>query len=188
MPHSKWHEKTTSFLEEAKAHGSINSHCLQVELDKHYSTVLGQTGRHYGKAVACWKRYFWKILLLLAPKDLPGSLWTGGTPGSHQPVCPLFCRNPGKNCSGYSTGASCPGSNDSGCNDQIRPPAAGIIKWYFRVPALQAVAGGASCLKMLQVSAESWLPADMWICAKESMRSEERRVGKECRSRWSPYH
>ena len=24
--------------------------------------------------------------------------------------------------------------------------------------------------------------------AKESERSEERRVGKECRSRWSPYH
>ena len=23
---------------------------------------------------------------------------------------------------------------------------------------------------------------------KEEMRSEERRVGKECRSRWSPYH
>ena len=22
----------------------------------------------------------------------------------------------------------------------------------------------------------------------ETMRSEERRVGKECRSRWSPYH
>ena len=22
----------------------------------------------------------------------------------------------------------------------------------------------------------------------ESLRSEERRVGKECRSRWSPYH
>ena len=22
----------------------------------------------------------------------------------------------------------------------------------------------------------------------QSMRSEERRVGKECRSRWSPYH
>ena len=29
------------------------------------------------------------------------------------------------------------------------------------------------------------------ICASEynkKMRSEERRVGKECRSRWSPYH
>ena len=24
--------------------------------------------------------------------------------------------------------------------------------------------------------------------AKELLRSEERRVGKECRSRWSPYH
>ena len=24
--------------------------------------------------------------------------------------------------------------------------------------------------------------------ARESSRSEERRVGKECRSRWSPYH
>ena len=39
--------------------------------------------------------------------------------------------------------------------NQIWPPDAGIIKRYFRVPALQAVAGGASCLKMLPVSAES---------------------------------
>ena len=26
------------------------------------------------------------------------------------------------------------------------------------------------------------------ICLLSSLRSEERRVGKECRSRWSPYH
>ena len=26
------------------------------------------------------------------------------------------------------------------------------------------------------------------ISADEEARSEERRVGKECRSRWSPYH
>ena len=26
------------------------------------------------------------------------------------------------------------------------------------------------------------------ICVVPSYRSEERRVGKECRSRWSPYH
>ena len=25
-------------------------------------------------------------------------------------------------------------------------------------------------------------------CVKNRVRSEERRVGKECRSRWSPYH
>ena len=28
-----------------------------------------------------------------------------------------------------------------------------------------------------------------YVCSKKNMsRSEERRVGKECRSRWSPYH
>ena len=26
------------------------------------------------------------------------------------------------------------------------------------------------------------------ICESYGLRSEERRVGKECRSRWSPYH
>src|SRR5260221_14502140 len=26
------------------------------------------------------------------------------------------------------------------------------------------------------------------ICGEHAVRSEERRVGKECRSRWSPYH
>src|SRR3989449_2126320 len=26
------------------------------------------------------------------------------------------------------------------------------------------------------------------LCPKGAARSEERRVGKECRSRWSPYH
>ena len=38
------------------------------------------------------------------------------------------------------------------------------------------------------------IPADIFarynrlIGNKVAMRSEERRVGKECRSRWSPYH
>src|SRR3989449_9098684 len=30
--------------------------------------------------------------------------------------------------------------------------------------------------------------AEIKKAAKQSERSEERRVGKECRSRWSPYH
>ena len=29
---------------------------------------------------------------------------------------------------------------------------------------------------------------DMTVCKTIEWRSEERRVGKECRSRWSPYH
>ena len=66
-----------------------------------------------------------------------------------------FVEIPVKNCSGHSTSANRPCNNDSGCCNQIWPPDAGIIKRYFRVPALQAVAGGTSCLRMLPVSAES---------------------------------
>ena len=32
------------------------------------------------------------------------------------------------------------------------------------------------------------LKASETECKKAEQRSEERRVGKECRSRWSPYH
>ena len=30
--------------------------------------------------------------------------------------------------------------------------------------------------------------ATVFLTKKKTTRSEERRVGKECRSRWSPYH
>ena len=30
--------------------------------------------------------------------------------------------------------------------------------------------------------------AGKYMCGYKTVRSEERRVGKECRSRWSPYH
>ena len=32
------------------------------------------------------------------------------------------------------------------------------------------------------------LPESLLAVARAGARSEERRVGKECRSRWSPYH
>ena len=37
-------------------------------------------------------------------------------------------------------------------------------------------------------SAENHLQDIVTRLAKDGTRSEERRVGKECRSRWSPYH
>ena len=40
----------------------------------------------------------------------------------------------------------------------------------------------------LQNSLPSKVPAPFWTLPPERSRSEERRVGKECRSRWSPYH
>ena len=38
--------------------------------------------------------------------------------------------------------------------------------------------------KVREVQAEADTPL-LWVIRE---RSEERRVGKECRSRWSPYH
>ena len=35
----------------------------------------------------------------------------------------------------------------------------------------------------IQIEGKRMTPEALW-----AMRSEERRVGKECRSRWSPYH
>ena len=48
---------------------------------------------------------------------------------------------------------------------------------------------------LVRRSLEQCLPDEYWVQAELSDvrtnstgRSEERRVGKECRSRWSPYH
>ena len=38
------------------------------------------------------------------------------------------------------------------------------------------------------VDPADWDGKDWFISAEGDERSEERRVGKECRSRWSPYH
>src|SRR3712207_8259770 len=51
--------------------------------------------------------------------------------------------------------------------------------WQQLAPAVHAAGGGDN----LDVYAYS----DQ-VVAGDSFRSEERRVGKECRSRWSPYH
>src|SRR5256884_1618705 len=40
----------------------------------------------------------------------------------------------------------------------------------------------------MESSRRGCLRAALACAASASLRSEERRVGKECRSRWSPYH
>ena len=39
-----------------------------------------------------------------------------------------------------------------------------------------------------KTSSDTFFGQKTWEQAEKKMRSEERRVGKECRSRWSPYH
>ena len=70
------------------------------------------------------------------------------------------------------------------------------LDWEIKVGFPRAgVAGvdevGRGCLAGPVVAAAVLLPeiVDVSVCPwLEKVRSEERRVGKECRSRWSPYH
>src|SRR2546430_14454637 len=43
-------------------------------------------------------------------------------------------------------------------------------------------------LTLRSLGAERRLALEMAVDERAEVRSEERRVGKECRSRWSPYH
>ena len=61
-----------------------------------------------------------------------------------------------------------------------------------RLLAIQAVKGQATTSRgrLAEATSTSGTAADKVAdgLTKDLTRSEERRVGKECRSRWSPYH
>src|SRR2546430_4336339 len=50
------------------------------------------------------------------------------------------------------------------------------------------VPASACVMNLCQMGAAPTMPVELWLSGLLSGRSEERRVGKECRSRWSPYH
>src|SRR2546430_6313393 len=58
-----------------------------------------------------------------------------------------------------------------------------LVRVVSDVGRVQAKAGTQAALDGLKLAQG---PRDMSRIAR--LRSEERRVGKECRSRWSPYH
>src|SRR5574341_1601102 len=60
-----------------------------------------------------------------------------------------------------------------------RPSDAGLVV-EESVPARTYTVGPTACKRSVNPVALSTWPS--------TRRSEERRVGKECRSRWSPYH
>ena len=47
---------------------------------------------------------------------------------------------------------------------------------------------GVVALRVAERRGPDWIAAETGVPARTTTRSEERRVGKECRSRWSPYH
>src|SRR3989454_9553191 len=68
-----------------------------------------------------------------------------------------------------------------------------IMRHYLRLPQIAAVmgpciAGGAYLPALSDVIFMVEGTSFMGLGGPNLVRSEERRVGKECRSRWSPYH
>src|SRR2546422_2034188 len=75
-----------------------------------------------------------------------------------------------------------------------REPLRGNYRGHEIISMPPPSSGGAVLLEMLNIlegydfKKIDWASSDRYHLMTEAMRSEERRVGKECRSRWSPYH
>ena len=76
-----------------------------------------------------------------------------------------------------------------GVVERYRPDTAAIESIYFGANVRSAIptahARGAALVALSECALEIGEYTPMQI---KQARSEERRVGKECRSRWSPYH
>ena len=57
-----------------------------------------------------------------------------------------------------------------------------------RTQYIDKVCGGLAGQKVIDVGCGGGLLSEALARRGAEVRSEERRVGKECRSRWSPYH
>ena len=99
---------------------------------------------------------------------------------------------------GFNLAVSLP-SDRKGCKARIVLLPSRITRWFFIILHEFIPLHHVILLKALLCSYElntldaCWIAVDVWSnssrCRQESVyRSEERRVGKECRSRWSPYH
>src|SRR3712207_336416 len=66
---------------------------------------------------------------------------------------------------------------------QSKPLLDALHAWMLQ--QRRRLSGKSTLAKALQYALNRWAALARYL---EDGRSEERRVGKECRSRWSPYH
>ena len=58
----------------------------------------------------------------------------------------------------------------------------------FGIKAMEGAWITARQIEAARIAATRYMKREGQLWIKIVLRSEERRVGKECRSRWSPYH
>ena len=69
--------------------------------------------------------------------------------------------------------------------DQTNEEIGSLPEKEFRVMIVRMIQNLGNRMEKIQETFNKDLEEQK---SKKTMRSEERRVGKECRSRWSPYH
>src|SRR2546429_1100155 len=75
------------------------------------------------------------------------------------------------------------------CSSDLNQLEALLEEAHIKLSSLVSDLLGVSARRMLKALADGETnPAALAALAHQRLRSEERRVGKECRSRWSPYH
>src|SRR2546422_7560846 len=74
------------------------------------------------------------------------------------------------------------------CSSDLVPPAGGHARRNHRLYEGVAAAERRIARRVHRSARDPRLPSLARGGAAHDVRSEERRVGKECRSRWSPYH
>ena len=77
--------------------------------------------------------------------------------------------------------------SESGCVHTVDDVAYDVIELYQNTPREEIVDIITKRHSVTAEDVEETL-SDIDTLKDEHQRSEERRVGKECRSRWSPYH
>ena len=83
---------------------------------------------------------------------------------------------------------------DIGKRDQVAPLADAVLRKFGKVDILVNNAGATWGAPAEDHPLEAWDKlvnvnlTGAFLLSQQMIRSEERRVGKECRSRWSPYH
>ena len=63
-----------------------------------------------------------------------------------------------------------------------------LVMLTFNTLLFNLIVAAVALIGMHEVYAALGFDKRDWLLYAVQVRSEERRVGKECRSRWSPYH